>query len=106
MKLFWRIFLSFWLATTLMFAMVSSVNHALPFTFPGDGQTRFEPELAQSALVNAVNAYEKQGRDTLPSTLEHIGTPRHLPVYLFDQDGSVLTGDKEPPLFYPLLAET
>jgi two-component system sensor histidine kinase CpxA len=84
--------------------MVSSVNHALPFTFPGDGQTRFEPELAQSALVNAVNAYEKQGRDTLPSTLEHIGTPRHLPVYLFDQDGSVLTGDKEPPLFYPLLA--
>jgi two-component system, OmpR family, sensor histidine kinase CpxA len=98
MKLFWRIFLSFWLATILMFAVVIGANEALPFTFPGDGQTRFEPETTQPILVNAVNVYESQGRDSLPSSLEDLGRP----VYLVDQDGQVLTGGP-PRLFYPLL---
>jgi two-component system, OmpR family, sensor histidine kinase CpxA len=98
MKLFWRIFLSFWLATILMFAVVIGVNEALPFTFPGDGQTRFEPETAQSILVNAVNVYESKGRDSLPSSLADLDRP----VYLIDQDGQVLTGGP-PRLFYLLL---
>jgi two-component system, OmpR family, sensor histidine kinase CpxA len=100
MKLFWRIFLSFWLATILMFAVVIGVNEALPFTFPGHGQTRFEPEAAQPILVNAVTVYESQGRDSLPSSLENLDRP----VYLVDQDGRVLTGGP-PRLFYPLLTK-
>jgi two-component system, OmpR family, sensor histidine kinase CpxA len=104
MRLFWRIFLCFWLATILMFALVFTVNESLPFTFPGDGQGRFEPELAQAALLNAVNLYETEGHQTLSSILARLGQPRHAPVFLFDQDGRVLTGDTKPPLFYPLLA--
>jgi two-component system, OmpR family, sensor histidine kinase CpxA len=96
MKLFWRIFLCFWLAAILMFAVVIGVNEALPFTFPGDGQTRFEPEAAQPILVNAVNVYETKG--ALPSSLENL----ERPVYLVDQDGRVLAGGPTR-LFYPVL---
>jgi two-component system sensor histidine kinase CpxA len=102
MKLFLRIFLSFWLATILMIAAVLSVSELFPLTFPADHERLFEPELTASVLTNAVNAYERQGATGFLS----LATVRHNALYLLDQDGKVLVRNGVPPPFYGQMAAT
>ena len=97
MKLFLRIFVSFWLATVLMIGAVLGVSEFLPISFPTD--RGFEPELAKAAIITAVNAYEIQGTPALSSTLQEFSGTRLKQVYLFDQDGKVLLGDNPPPFY-------
>ena len=63
MKLFWRIFLSFWLATSLMIAAGMVAAEFWPSSFPGDRGGVFKPEVATSVLTRAVNTYEADGVD-------------------------------------------
>ena len=100
MKLFWRIFLSFWLTTILMITVVLVVNEILPVRFHGDRDLVFEPDLAAAALTKAVNAYEQQGTAASFS----LPTVRHSGLYLLDPDGKVLVKDGVPPLFYAPMA--
>lgn len=104
MRLFWRIFLAFWLATCLMIAAVIGVSEILPLTFPGDRNVRFEPELVRSALAEAVTAYEQRGTAGLATALQVFAPARRKSLFLFDDHGKVLAGDGEPPLFFRQLA--
>ena len=104
MRLFWRLFLAFWLATVLMIAAVIGVSEILPLTFPGDRSTRFDPQLVRFGLVDAVNAYEKQGSVGLTAAVKNITATHNRAVFLFDQQGQVLAGDGKPPLFFRQLA--
>jgi two-component system, OmpR family, sensor histidine kinase CpxA len=100
MKLFLRIFLSFWLATILMIAAVLSVSELLPLSFPADHERLFDPEMAASDLTSAVDAYERQGATEF---LSHV-TVRHSALYLLDQDGKVLVKEGVTPPFYAQMA--
>jgi len=100
MKLFLRIFLSFWLTTILMIAAVLGAGEIWPTSFPGDRGKLFEPELAPSVLTKAVDGYERQG---VASFLSLVTIP-HSSLYLFDQDGKVLVKDGIPPPFSTQMA--
>ncbi|MGC1969650.1 MAG: ATP-binding protein [Candidatus Acidiferrales bacterium] len=95
MKLFLRIFLSFWLATILMIAAVLVAGEIWPGSFPGDHGRLFEPDLAASVLTKAANGYERQGAAAFLSLV----TIRHSSLYLFDQDGNVLAKEGNEPTF-------
>ena len=100
MKLFLRIFLSFWIATILMIAAVLGAGEIWPTSFPGERGKLFEPELAASVLTKAVDGYERQG----PAAFLSLVTIRHSSLYLFDQDGKVLVKDGIPPTFSTQMA--
>lgn len=103
MKLFWRIFLSFWLATILMIAAVLAVGELWPFIFPGE-RNKFEPEAAQAILAEAVDAYEREGSSGLSTALQQLAVSRPKPLFLFNQDGKILLGDGTPPRYFGDLA--
>lgn len=105
MKLFLRIFLSFWLATVLMIAAVISVSEILEFTFPHDRKAEFDPDAAQSVLTDAVNTYERLGQQALIADVQRLAAMRHRRLFLFDPNGKVLLGDGVPPPFYRELAD-
>ncbi|HUA98258.1 MAG TPA: ATP-binding protein [Terracidiphilus sp.] len=105
MRLFWRIFLAFWLATILMIAAVIGVSEILPLTFPGSRVGRFDPELLRSTLAAAVTAYEQHGTAGLTAALQGVGSARRSSLFLFDDKGNTLVGDGAPPLFYRRLAD-
>ena len=96
MRLFWRIFLGFWLATILMIVAVLSVSELLPLRFPGDRGRLFQPDRAISVLTDAIDAYEKQGTGAFIAQV----TIPHSSIYLFDRDGKILLKDGTPPPFY------
>jgi len=106
MKLFWRIFLSFWLAVILMVGFVLIKGEILPLTLklPGDREGRFEPELAASALTKAADAYEQHGSEALSSYFRNLARFRHRSVYLFDAEGKLLAGNGTTPGYYSELA--
>jgi len=105
MKLFWRIFLFFWIATIMMIALVMTVNELVPLTFPGEHDRRFQPAVTLPALTAAVNAYEQRGPDAFRSQVQHLPTIQHGKVYLFDQQGSPLLADTRDYSFYALMAQ-
>lgn len=96
MKLFWRIFLSFWIATLLMLALVLTVNELATSNFPGDDGRLFQPDVMLADLTLAVNAYEHQGPAAFRSQTQRLPMTRHAEAYLFDQQGTpLLTGGSE-----------
>lgn len=104
MKLFWRIFFSFWVATLLMVAFVLSFSELLPLTFPGNAGNRFEPDATIPALNTALNAYELQGPAAFRSHIRDLPMIRSRDLYLFDQHGSALVADSRDHSFYALMA--
>ena len=96
MKLFLRIFLSFWVATVLMLVAVIGVSEFSTHVFRGDGVNLFEPEVAASVLANAVNEYERRGAEAFLSDI----TINHNDVYLIDEHNRVLAKSGSPPPFY------
>jgi signal transduction histidine kinase len=101
MKLFLRIFLSFFIATLLMVGAVLAVSDFLPTIFPGDGGRLFEPGVTQFLLAKAVDAYEQHGADAFLAG----ATVNHRSLYLLDHDGKVLVKDGPTPPFYLPMAE-
>lgn len=104
MKLFWRIFLSFWIGTVLMIVAILSVNETLSLQSSEDHRASFQPEVAESALTEAVNLYENRGKHALDTDLLDDLSLRNRHVYLVGEDGQVLAGTGDPPLFYRQLA--
>jgi two-component system sensor histidine kinase CpxA len=104
MKLFWRIFLSFWLATILMLGAVLSIREILPLSFPGDREAVFQPELASPVLTKAIDVYEQQGDAAFLTELREVPTTRHSALYLLDEDGKTLVGDGIRPPFCSQMA--
>ena len=100
MKLFLRIFMSFWLATILMIAVVLGTGAVWRTSFPGHRGKLFEPELAASVLTKAGDGYERQGSAAFLSLV----TIRHSSIYLFDQAGNVLVKNGSSPPFLNKLA--
>jgi two-component system sensor histidine kinase CpxA len=105
MKLFPRIFLSFWIATVLMIAFVLSMSELLPAKFPGDRDKRFEPELAIPALSSAVNVYERQGASAFHSQIWSVPMLRHRSLRLFDERGNPLVAGHGDSSFIALMAK-
>lgn len=105
MKLFWRIFLSFWLGTLLMIVVVLSANEFLSPIYPEDHRSNFEPKTIEAGLIQAVNVYEKEGRQALESDLENFPEIRHRHLYLVSGTGEILAGDVTPSPFYEQLAK-
>src|SRR5579863_25238 len=104
MKLFWRIFLSFWICSLLMIAAVLLTRELWPGSFPGDRNAVFQPESAASTLNKAVNAYEQQGDAAFVSELRNIPAFGNGSAYLLDPEGTVLAKDGVPPPFFTPLA--
>lgn len=105
MKLFWRIFLSFWLATILMTGLVLVLNEFVPLPFYREGNPPFEPRLADATITQAVDAYEQRGGRGFLSELYDGGSiRRNGPVYLFDENSVLLVNDGIPRHSYARLA--
>lgn len=100
MKLFLRIFLSFWLATVLMVAAVVSVTEILNLASPHDRKAAFEPDVVKSEIADAVNAYEKLGQPALAADVRKLPAIRGRRPFLFDSSGKVLIGNGAPPPVY------
>jgi two-component system sensor histidine kinase CpxA len=90
MKLFWRIFLSFWIATILMHAFVLGLNEFLPVGILHTHMRQFDPQAAQSCLQNAVDAYERQGADAFYAQLRNGALAQYHAIYLFNQNARLL----------------
>ena len=104
MKLFRRIFLTFWLCTGLMAAAVLSANEFLSLRFPDDPKAAFHPEAAQASLAEAVNVYEKRGKTALKEYLQDLALSRYMRPYLVNEDGTMLAASGAPPPIYARLA--
>ena len=104
MKLFWRIFLSFWIGTVLMIVAILTVNETFSLRSSDDHRASFQPEAAKTALTEAVNLYEKQGQQALDADLRDSSILRDHHIYLVASDGKVLAGAEDPPPFYRQLA--
>jgi two-component system, OmpR family, sensor histidine kinase CpxA len=104
MRLFLRIFLSFWLTTILVIAVVLSVSEALPFTFLREREGRFQPELVASNLQRAINVYERHGKAAFLGEVHDQTTIKHKHVYLFDQYGNLLVDGGNPGPVYAEMA--
>lgn len=100
MKLFWRIFLSFWLATVLMIAVVVGAREIWQGDLPGERQRKFRPQTAEYLLTKAADAYESRDYQGLSSGIQSIATSRHISIFLFDASGKFLSGSGTPDLFY------
>lgn len=105
MKLFWRIFVSFWLATLLMIGVVLSVSEIRPIIIPGTQGREFDPEAAAAGLTSAVNAYEQKGSGSFVAEAHRLALGRHNSFYLFNEDGKALVEESSVPLLYTEVAE-
>lgn len=104
MKLFWRLFLFFWIANILMVAFVLSVNELVSLTFPGDRERRFQPDILLPSLISAVNLYEKEGPEGFRSQIQRLPMIHYTNIYLFDRQDRPLLVDSRNYYFYALMA--
>jgi two-component system sensor histidine kinase CpxA len=104
MKLFWRIFLSFWLATILMLAAVLVAGEFWPSSFPGERGAIFKPELMTSVLTGAVNTYEVHGAAAFIAEVRKATGVSYGALCLIDQNGNALVKDGVCPPFWSQLA--
>src|SRR5215813_4290902 len=102
MKLFLRIFLTFWITTMLMLAATFSASKIPPLAFRQEHKDEFDPELAASSLTAGVNMYEQQGAAAFLSTVQNPSTIHHGSIYLFGQNRMLLVG---PGSAGPIFAE-
>jgi two-component system, OmpR family, sensor histidine kinase CpxA len=105
MKLFLRIFISFWLATILMITAVLLVSELWSSSFPGDRKALFRPEIAASILARAINTYELRGSSAfLAEVQSSAGIPRGS-LYLADSKANLLAHYGYLPPFWSQLAK-
>src|SRR5438477_7605742 len=80
-SLFLRIFLSFWVAQALFFAL------AILVTLAFRPRSSTWEALRTSVLNEAVSAYEEGGDQKLREYLEGLEHSQHVRAYLFDEHG-------------------
>jgi two-component system sensor histidine kinase CpxA len=96
-KLFWKIFLSFWLALiiftgTLMFAASSYLEHIRTQQDIGSVRMRLSEYLDQAQAIA-----ERKGMQGLREWLEHLDRSEAIPIFLIDEAGQDLLGREIPP---------
>jgi two-component system, OmpR family, sensor histidine kinase CpxA len=90
MKLFLRIFMSFWLATVLMIAAALGVMYILGAPVFTGVERVIQPGQVTADLSLAVDVYERQGRTAFLDQLQKVQIGPSKLLYLFDQQGKVL----------------
>jgi two-component system, OmpR family, sensor histidine kinase CpxA len=89
-SLFWRIFLSFWVAQALIIAAVIVVTLALR------PRSSTWEALRTTALNDAVAAYEQGGDAQLRKYMDELEATQHVRAYLFNEQGTELS-HRTPP---------
>src|SRR6476660_8496287 len=89
-SLFWRIFLSFWIAQALFLVL------AILVTIVFRPRSSTWEALRTSVLNDAVIAYEEHGDEGLHSYLESLDHTQHVRAYLFDEHGNELSKRPAP----------
>jgi two-component system sensor histidine kinase CpxA len=92
MRLFLKIFLSYWVAQALFLVLAILVTVALR----PSGDIASVQSLGPKYLSEAVNAYQSGGAEALRVYLRGIHNTHHVHTYLFDEQGRELTGRKAP----------
>jgi two-component system sensor histidine kinase CpxA len=105
MKLFLRIFLSFWIATALMIVAVIVGSSVWPTIFPGDQEKGFRPEQAEARITEIIAAYEHTRATGTQPNLSGIPVALRKSFYLFSEQGSLIVGHDPPPHIYSQLVE-
>ena len=104
MKLFLRIFFSFWIATVLMIVVMATATEVLPLSLRVDRGSGFEPDVTHDALTNLLRQAEDRGPAAINLALHSLtGGHRHN-IFLFDESGMVVAGEGSPPNLYSQLA--
>ena len=94
MKLFLKMFLSFWLATILMIAGILTASDMLPIITSQDKRNRVDPVVASQRLAQAINTYEAHGAAAFLSALRNQPTNiHHYNLLLVDGNDKVLIRD-------------
>jgi two-component system, OmpR family, sensor histidine kinase CpxA len=105
MKLFLRIFLSFWVAAVLMVAFVLALSEFFPLTlFGASDKARFKPEDIVLSVRRLADSYEHEGPSKLNAELETLPPIREKPLMFFDNQGKLLFQEGPPPPLYRELA--
>src|SRR5215470_16613919 len=89
-SLFLRIFLSFWVAQALFVVL------AILVTLAFRPRTSTWEALRTTVLNDAVNAYEQGGSTQLRSYLENLDRTQHVRAYLFNEQGTEISGRGAP----------
>jgi two-component system, OmpR family, sensor histidine kinase CpxA len=84
-SLFWRIFLSFWMAQALFVVL------AILVTIMFRPRSSTWEALRTTVLNDSVSAYEEGGEDGLRQYLENLDHTQHVRAYLFDEWGNELS---------------
>ncbi|HWF93288.1 MAG TPA: ATP-binding protein [Terriglobales bacterium] len=91
MKIFTKIFISFWIAQALFFVLVVLVTWVIR------QQAEAGTEAAQSKMFNeAVLAYEQGGADALHKYFESVRQSQHIRGILLDEQGNDVNGRQTP----------
>jgi two-component system sensor histidine kinase CpxA len=90
-SLFFKIFVSFWLALALFVVLAILVTVALR---PQNNPTW--EALRTSALNEAVTAYEQGGQSAVRDYLENVEVTQHVRVHVFDENGNEISGRAAP----------
>jgi two-component system sensor histidine kinase CpxA len=89
-SLFWRIFLSFWIAQALIIVAVIVLTLVLR------PRSSTWEALRTTALNDAVAAYEQGGDAQLRQYMDDLDTTQHIRAYLFNEEGTELS-HRTPP---------
>jgi two-component system sensor histidine kinase CpxA len=90
-SLFLKIFLSFWVAQALFLVIGLAVMLALRPQRNSTWET-----LRSTALTEAINAYEHGGTPQAHEYLENLQMTQHVRVYVFDEQGTEISGRSSP----------
>jgi len=91
MKIFTKIFISFWIAQALFFVLVVLVTWVIR------QQAEAGTEAAQSKILNeAVLAYEQGGADALHKYFESLRESQHIRGVLLNEEGEDVNGRQTP----------
>jgi two-component system sensor histidine kinase CpxA len=105
MKLFLRIFFSFWIATVLMIVVMATASEVLPLNLRVDRGPGFEPDVTRAELTNLLRQTEGQGSQALKSALRDLTAGHRRRIFLFDDTGKAIAGDGTPPVLYAYLVK-
>lgn len=90
-SLFWKIFLSFWLAQALFLVLAILVTVALRQRESATWET-----LQSKVLAEAVQAYERGGEEEAHRYLSDLEASQRIRAYLFNAAGEEVTGARPP----------
>jgi two-component system sensor histidine kinase CpxA len=89
-SLFWRIFLSFWIAQALIVVLAIAVTLALR------PRSSTWEALRTATLNDSISAYEQGGAAQLRKYFDELEATQHIRAYLFNEQGTELS-DRTPP---------